>query len=110
MIGLSANPGQTIIIAVQTLDGYGSRVDGYIPQIDFVMAPSGSEFSGFPSQMTRITEGLYNSAISLPTGLSAVGTYLVSVSWLHPDTNAPQYELFLINAGLPFGAAIVTPA
>lgn len=107
-VGLSANPGQTVTIAVQVLDSNGQRVDGYVPQVDFVVLPSGAQYTGYPEAMARQSEGLYTAAIVIPSGVAAVGTYLVSASWLHPNTGLPQYEVFLINAGLPFGNATVT--
>lgn len=115
MIGLSANPDQNVTIAIQVLDGYGQRTDGYTsdgytPQVDFVITPNGSQFSGYPENMARISEGLYNSTIVIPSGIASVGTYLASVSWIHPDNGTTQYELFLIHVARPFGVATVTPA
>jgi hypothetical protein len=108
-VGISANPGQTVIVVVQVTDSNGQRVDGYVPQIDFVVLPSGSQFSGYPENMINESLGLYTAAIVIPSGISAVGTYLVSASWIHPNTGLSQYEVFLINAALPFGSATVTP-
>ena len=110
MIGIFGNPGQTIILAVEVLNSQGSRIDGYAPTMDFVLDPSGSGLSEFPSSMTRLNTGLYNIGISVPTGITAIGTYIASASWAHPETAATQYQLFLINIALPFGASIATPA
>ena len=109
-VGLFANPGQTIILAVEVLNNQNSRQDGYVPTMDFVLDPSGTGLSGFPSVMTNIGTGLYNLGVSIPTGVTSIGTYIASVSWTHPDTAATQYELFLINVALPFGTASATPA
>ena len=54
-----ANPGQTIRLVVQTLDGYGNRVDGYVPQVTKVFFPDESIASGYPQAMTKIDTGLY---------------------------------------------------
>ena len=108
MIGISANPGQTITVAVQVTDSNGQRVDGYVPQVDFVILPSGSQFSGYPENMVLETQGLYTASIVIPSGLTAIGTYVVSASWTHPNTGFTQYEVFLINVALPFGNATVT--
>jgi hypothetical protein len=107
-VGLSANPGQTVTIAVEVKNSGGQRVDGYVPQVDFVDTPSGLPMSGYPDNMVRLSEGLYTAAIVIPSGLTAVGTYVVSASWVHPNTGLTQYEAFLINAALPFGNATVT--
>ena len=108
-IAISVNPGQTAIIAVQTLDGYGQREDGYIPQVDFVLDPSGEQLIGYPVAMSAIATGLYNSAIVIPTGITAVGTYLASVSYINIEGYVTS-EIFLIHAARPFGAATVSPA
>lgn len=112
---LFANPGQTITLAVQILDSDDSRVDGYQdgyqgPTIDFIRLPSGSNASGYPMEMTRIDTGLYIHSLILPSGTSGVGTYIVSASWNHPDTEAEQYELFIITVAMPFGNSSVFPA
>jgi len=109
-VGLFANPGQTIVLAVGVLNNQNSRQDGYVPTVDFVRDPSGSDLTGFPAVMVRDSVGLYDKGVSIPTGVTAIGTYIASVSWTHPDTAATQYELFLINVALPFGTASATPA
>ncbi len=108
--GLFANPGQSVGISVQTLDPNGERVDGYVPQIDYVVTPAGAMQSGYPAAMTREAEGNYSLNVSIPTGLTAVGTYIVSTSWSRPGTAFTQYKIFLINVALPFGNATVSPA
>jgi len=106
----SANPGQTIILAVEVLNNNNSRVDGYTPTLDFVLDPSGTALSGFPDAMTNISIGLFNLGVSIPSGITAIGTYIASASWVHPDTGFTQYGLFLINVALPFGTASATAA
>lgn len=109
-VGISATTGQTVIIAAQVLDGYQERTDGYTPTVDFVLNPSGTEMSGYPANMSRLSEGLYNSSISIPSGLANEGTYLASVSWTDPDSGRTRYQIFLINAARPFGIATASPA
>ena len=109
-VGLFANPGQSVGVAVQVLDLNDERIDGYVPQIDYVINPAGTMQTGFPTAMTNEATGLYSLNISIPTGLTAVGTYIVSVSWLRPGTAFTQSEVFLINVALPFGNAKVSPA
>lgn len=108
--GISANPGQTVVLAVEVLNGQGSRVDGYQPTLNFVRAPDGSDLPGFPSVMPRDSVGLYNLGVSIPTGITAIGTYIASASWTHPTLATTQYQLFMINVALPFGTATATPA
>lgn len=109
-VGLFANPNQTVILAVQTLNSDGVRTDGYIPTIGFVLNPSGVGLSGYPIAMTAVSTGLYNYGVSIPSGSVAVGTYIASITWTHPTTGYTQAEVFLISVALPFGSSSVSPA
>lgn len=105
---VSCNPGATISLSIQVLKSDGSRSDGYAPTIDFVKTPSNGPLSGFPLVMTNISTGLFKGNVTIPSGISSVGTYIASVSWTHPTTSVTQYEVFLINAFLAFGTASVS--
>jgi hypothetical protein len=106
-----ANPGQTVTVAVQTLDGYGSRQDpASLPVVDYVVLPDSTQSPGFPVAMDKVSTGVYKKNVSIPTGASAVGSYIVSISWNHPVTGFPQYGLYIINVALPFGTSSVSPA
>ena len=107
---MNANPGQTVNITTQVTNANAERVDGYVPQIDYVIDPAGSMSAGFPLAMTREALGVYSSGINIPTGILSIGTYIVSVSWNRPGTALTQYEVFLINVALPFGTMSATPA
>lgn len=110
-IALFANPGQTITLSVQVLDGYGARADGYQePTVDFIRMPNGTFAAGYPSSMTIVETGVYIHSVTLPSGASGLGTYIVSATWPHPDTGMFQGELFMINVSLPFGNSSVSPA
>lgn len=109
-IALSGNPGQTITLTIQTLDGYGTRQDGYAaPVVEFVRNPSGTNLTGFPLTMTSIGTGLFTASVTIPSGITAVGTYIASISWPHPTTSNTQYSLYVMNIHLPFGASSVSP-
>lgn len=107
---IAANPGQSVGIVNQVLDANGERVDGYIPQIDYVINPSGTMQSGFPANMTKESTGVYSLNVNIPSGITAVGTYIVSTSWTKPGTALTQYKVYLINVHLPFGVSSVSPA
>jgi hypothetical protein len=102
-----ANTGQLVRIVVQTLDGYGNRVDGYIPIVDSVLFPDLSVAVGYPLDMTRIGVGLYAHGLQLPTGADALGTYVASVFLV--ENNISNWETFAINVARPFGISAVTP-
>lgn len=106
-----ANPGQTVVLALQVTDGYGLLADGYQgPTVDFVRLPSGDDSTSYPATMTEIAQGVWIHSLTLPAGSSATGTYVISCSWPHPDTDHMQNQLFLIHVALPFGNSSVSPA
>lgn len=107
MIPIFANPGQTVKIVIETKNSDGYRVDGYTPTIDSVYFPSGSTASGYPASMTALETGLYYRSLTLPSGSTALGTFIVSCSWTHPTTATTQYEVFLIQVAMPFGNSSV---
>lgn len=110
-IPVFANPGQSVSLSVQTLDGYGSRVDGYVPQIMSIFLPSNTFASGYPLFMNRIDTGFYIAKITIPNGIAALGTYVVSILYDDPvDPNHHEiWQLFQINVALPFGNSSVSP-
>lgn len=108
-VTIPATPGQKILLPVQVIDGYGSLHDGYqAPTLDFILTPQGL-LEGFPAPMTEVIAGIWKIVVTLPSGSTAVGQYLGSASWPHPDTGVFQNELFLINVSLPFGNISIIP-
>ncbi len=108
---ISANPGQTVTLAIQVIDGAGVLGDGYQdPTVDFVRLPNGTLAAGYPVGMTEITQGIWVHSLVIPTGWTAQGTYVVSCSWPKPGTAAMQNQLFIIHVALPFGNSSVSPA
>jgi hypothetical protein len=106
-----ANPGQNVTIVIQTLDGYGTRADGYAaPQIDSILLPDLTASAGYPQAMTRIEAGLYRHTVTLPSGTAALGTFIVSASWPDPTTAVTQHAAITIQVALPFGNTTVIPA
>ena len=109
-IAIFANPGQTVRLAVQTVDGYGTRVDGYVPRVDSVYFPNLDQAAGYPKLMSKLETGLYIHGLELPSGESSLGTFVVSVFYQQPVTLAPVWELFTIQVARPFGNTTVAPA
>ena len=109
-IALFANPGQTVRLVTQVLDGYtNERSDGYVPSVQSVYFPDQSRATGYPQNMSRIETGLYAHDIVLPTGNSALGTFTISVFYQQPSTGMKIWELFLINVARPFGNTSASP-
>jgi len=110
MTSISANPGQIVDLAVQVIDGYGARVDGYVPQVISVFTPPlGAAATGFPAAMDRIGVGLYSFSLSIPAGSTSLGTYIASTLHTNPVTNGQIWEIHTIHVALPFGNSSVSP-
>lgn len=104
------SPGQQVTILLQILDSNGQRADGYqTPTVDRVLVPSLAEASGYPADMTKIDTGLYYHRFTLPNGASAVGTYIVDLSWPDPDTMIFKTDVVQVVATAAYGLYSVTP-
>lgn len=109
-VSIFANPGQQVNLAIQVLDNQGSLSDGYqSPTVDFVINPDGYSMEGYPALMEQISTGVYRYLFEVPSGITALGSYLISCSWPHPDTNIFQNTLFTLNVAMPFGLINIIP-
>lgn len=108
-IPLFANPGQTVRLSVQTVDGYGVRQDDSVPQIMSVYFPDRSPAQGFPQNMERLGVGLYIFDIMIPQGTLGLGTFTVSTYHVQPGTGFSVWNLFSINIARPFGNSSASP-
>lgn len=104
---LSYAPGQTATIFLQTLDANGQRADGYdgysLPFIDRLVFPDLTLATGYPANMVQLDVGLYYYQFILPTGASAIGSYLVDVWYPNPATSLQNYALYQIVVTAPGG-------
>jgi hypothetical protein len=106
---LSYSPGQQVTIFLETKDSNGVRQDGYsLPVINNVLFPGYTLAMGYPQSMTRLDVGLFTFQFTLPTGGSAVGSYLVEVSYISPANGYPNTQLYQIIVSAPFGNYGVT--
>lgn len=88
---LQYTPGSQVTVILEILDSSGVREDGYTaPMVEKVILPDLSESTLYPLEMIRISTGLYYHKFSLPTGASAVGTYIVDLSWTDASNNPKQ--------------------
>lgn len=107
---LSYHPGQTATVILSVFNSNGELADGYgTPEVTSILFPTGAAASGLPLEMTSLATGLYKSQFALPTGLTAVGTYVVVVSYVDPDTLEPKNEVTEIVVSAPFGNFSVSP-
>lgn len=106
------SPGQTATIFLETLNSNGVRADGYAdasfdgydyPIVTRLVFPDLTLATGYPAYMTRLDTGLYYYQFVLPTGASAVGSYLVDVSYTHPTTLYTNTALYQISVNAPYG-------
>lgn len=118
---LNASPGQQVTIVLESLlsdgyrsDGYNASfgpadgydfVDGYyqLPIVERIFFPSLMQASGYPQKMARIDEGLYYFQFTLPTGASAVGTYIVDVQYINPSTSVISQIYYQVIVTAPQG-------
>ncbi len=101
---LNLFPGQICTVFLDTLDGYGSRKDPTeTPFISRIIFPGLTLAEDYPQDMLKIDTGLYYYQFTLPTGASAVGSYLVDISYLNTDTDLPNSLLYQIIVQAPYG-------
>lgn len=101
---LSYFPGQKVNIFLETLDGYGTRNDGYAtPSVNRIILPNLTVTAGYPQNMTRYDTGLYYHQFILPSGAISVGNYLVDVSFFSPATGFVNTQLYQLIVNAPFG-------
>ncbi len=120
------SPGQTATIFVETLDSNGERadasVDGYLgdsvadpdfadgyfdgyhnPMVIRLVFPDLNLADDYPVHMVKLDTGLYYYQFVLPTGSTAVGSYLVDISFTNPSTLFTNTALYQIAVNAPYG-------
>lgn len=102
------NPGQQVSVVFETLNNTGSRAessgDGYTaPTIERIIFPNLSLAAGYPKLMTRLDIGLYLAQFTLPTQATAVGTYIVDISYFDPGTGNPKQTFVQVVVSAPGG-------
>ena len=107
---LSYFPGQEVTIFLESFDSDGYRADGYqlpdgyiLPSIDRIILPSLALNSGYPVKMIRLDTGLFYYKFILPKTASAVGSYLVDVSYYDPANTFTKQQIYQIIVTAPYG-------
>ncbi len=89
---LNYQPGQTVTFYKEVKNSNGQRTDdGYIPVVTRVVFPGFALAPNYPQTMSRLDVGLYFFQLVIPQGAGAVGTYLVDIVSLDPNS------LLLVN-------------
>ena len=117
---LQYSPGQTVTIVLEALNADGYRSDGYytsitpdgysvvdgyytLPIVDRILLPSLVPATGYPQKMAYIDYGLYSFNFTLPTGSTAVGSYIVDVKYVNPVTSQWASVVYQIVCIAPYG-------
>lgn len=101
---LNYTPGQTATVILEVNDGYSNvRQDSLTtPVVLQIFKPDLSLMDGYVQEMTRLDTGLYIFKFVLPSGASAVGSYIVDISYTDPDGyDSSSTVQILVNA--PYG-------
>lgn len=97
-------PGQKAAVFLETVDGYGTRTDApTLPIVSRILFPNLSLASGYPQNMVKLDTGLYYYTFTLPTGATAVGSYLVDVTFTNPANNETNSAAYQVIVSAPFG-------
>lgn len=101
-----AAPKQILTLFFEVLDSNQERTDSPSdPLILSIYNPNFDLLDGYPAAMTNIDVGLYSFTITLPTGPTAVGTYIVNIIWEDPDTLNQKQTHYQIICKSPPNAA-----
>lgn len=85
---MQSSPGSAVSIILETKIN-NQRIDGYsTPFVSKVILPDLSLSPIYPINMIRIDTGIYYHRFVLPSGIAAVGNYLVDVSWTDTENNS----------------------
>jgi len=115
-------PGQKATIFLETFasDGYTRAdvtvpIDGYVdddgyaaPLITRVVFPDLSLAADFPQIMIKLDIGLYYFQFTLPFNGNSIGSYIVDVSYIHPETGGTYTKLYQLITNAPYGNYSVT--
>lgn len=111
-------PGQQVFLALEITRTDGYRVDGYtfLPNgydgyavINRIFFPNLTTSSLYPLRMNKIDVGLYYHSFVLPTGASAVGSYLVDGYYYDATTLTKVSVLWQVLCSAPFGNFTARP-
>jgi hypothetical protein len=104
------SPGERATIFLDSFDSDSIRADGYdLPVVSRIIFPDLSLATGFPTNMTKLDTGLYYFRFTLPLTASAVGSYLVDVTYWDPTGTVERQTLYHIIVTAPFGNFSVSP-
>jgi len=95
----------TIVLDTEAVpDGYA--IDPITPVVAGIFKPDLTSMAGYPQSMTRLGNevGTFIARFQLPSGTDAIGTYIVVVKWVDPQTRYEKHRSYSLVVGVPFGA------
>ena len=97
-------PGQKATVVLETVGVDGYRMDSpEIPKVAHIWNPALELIDGYAGDMTQVSTGLYVFYYTIPTGASAVGSYLIDVTHLDPISSAAQETIYQLIVNAPYG-------
>jgi hypothetical protein len=107
-------PGQKATIFLETLDSDGYRTDspttpvvtrvfGFNIADGYTLLDGYFGTDGYQQPMTKFSTGLYYVKFTLPKGATALGNYLVDVSYVDPITLFSLKKIYQVFINAPFG-------
>jgi hypothetical protein len=101
---LHYTPGQKATIVLETVGPDGYRMDSLeTPQVAHIWNPALKLIDGYAGPMIPISTGLYVFYYTIPTGASAVGSYLIDVTYIDPVTSMNQEIIYQLIVNAPYG-------
>jgi len=97
-------PGQTATVVLETVGSDGYRMDTpETPKVAHIWDPSLQLIDGYAGDMIQVSTGLYVFYYTIPKGATAVGSYLMDVTYLDPVTSTAQEIIYQLIVNAPYG-------
>lgn len=95
-------PNQQTNFIFEVVNSIGERADsatGVV--INKIYTPTFSLLSGYPQSLNKLDVGLYSFYITLPIGDENIGSFIVDLEWLYPNTNQLNQTYYQIISKRP---------
>ena len=104
---LNYTPGAKASIFLEVTDGYSNtRIDTLnIPIVSSILLPdfTNDGYDGYSLPLTQLDTGLYAFQFQIPRGAISVGSYFISVSYVHPISFANCTQGYQLIVSAPYG-------
>lgn len=98
------SPGQVATVILETFNSDGYRQDSSsLPIVSRIIFPSFTLAANYPQSMVKLDTGLYYYQFTLPTGATAIGSYIVDVIYSDPVTSILKETAYQIICNAPYG-------